>query len=222
MGDDFDHFAGRLGLQQAATAALRESVRLRATGTAVSAAAAAGPGQPRLHGRGGRAALPLIEAAQGGAFLLFTSHRALRAAAALLEDSCAARWPLLVQGTAPREQLLRTVPRQRQRRAARYRELLGRSGRAGAALRLVIIDKLPFASPEDPVVRARIEHLESQGLGAFRSYQLPEAVLALKQGVGRLIRSEADRGVVMLCDPRLHEPQLRPRVSVEPAAACAA
>jgi len=73
----------------------------------------------------------------------------------------------------------------------------------GVALRLVVIDKLPFASPEDPQVRARAQYLQSQGVNAFRDYQLPEAALALKQGVGRLIRSEEDRGVVMICDPRL-------------------
>ena len=73
----------------------------------------------------------------------------------------------------------------------------------GVALRLVVIDKLPFASPEDPQVRARSQYLQSQGINAFRDYQLPEAALALKQGVGRLIRSEEDRGVVMICDPRL-------------------
>ena len=75
----------------------------------------------------------------------------------------------------------------------------------GPALRLVLIDRLPFASPEDPVVRARIEHLQSQGASPFKDYQLPEAVLSLKQGVGRLIRSEEDRGVVVVCDPRLRE-----------------
>jgi len=73
----------------------------------------------------------------------------------------------------------------------------------GVALRLVVIDKLPFAPPDDPMVRARVQHLQSQGKNAFRDYQLPEAALALKQGVGRLVRSEEDRGVVMICDPRL-------------------
>jgi ATP-dependent DNA helicase DinG len=73
----------------------------------------------------------------------------------------------------------------------------------GDALRLVIIEKLPFASPDDALTRARIEHLKAQGGNAFREYQLPEAALALKQGVGRLIRSETDRGVVVICDPRL-------------------
>jgi len=112
-------------------------------------------------------------------------------------------WPLLVQGEAPREQLL-----------ARFRE----SGRAvllgtasfwegvdvqGSALRLVAIDKLPFASPDDPIVRARVQHLKSTGGQPFSDYQLPVAALALKQGVGRLIRSEEDHGVVAICDPRL-------------------
>jgi ATP-dependent DNA helicase DinG len=73
----------------------------------------------------------------------------------------------------------------------------------GSALRLVVIEKLPFASPDDPLVRARVEYLEASGRSAFREYQLPEAALALKQGVGRLIRSEEDYGVVAICDPRL-------------------
>ena len=147
---------------------------------------------------------PLLAASEGGAFLLFTSHRALRIAAGVLRETPSAEYgPLLVQNEAPREQLLR-----------RFRE----SGRAvllgtasfwegvdvqGDALRLVLIDKLPFAPPDDPQVRARAQFLRAQGINAFRDYQLPEAALALKQGVGRLIRSEEDRGVVMICDPRL-------------------
>ena len=126
-----------------------------------------------------------------------------------------------MQGTAPREQLLRRF------RASGRAVLLGSASFwegvdvQGDALRLVVIDKLPFASPEDPVVRARIEYLESQGVGAFRDYQLPEAVLALKQGVGRLIRSETDRGVVMLCDPRLQSRSYG-RVFLSSCLACAA
>jgi ATP-dependent DNA helicase DinG len=137
--------------------------------------------------------------------MLFTSHRALRHAAQRLAGALPAELPLLVQGTAPREQLLRRF------RASGRAVLLGTASFwegvdvQGPALRLVIIDKLPFASPEDPVVRARIEYLKTQGANAFKDYQLPEAVLALKQGVGRLIRSEADRGVVVICDPRMSE-----------------
>src|SRR5208282_5268335 len=148
---------------------------------------------------------PLIAASHGGAFLLFTSHRALRHAAQRLAQQLPPALLLLVQGSAPREQLLRRF------RASGCAVLLGTASFwegvdvQGAALRLVIIDKLPFASPDDPVVRARIEYLQSSGGNAFRDYQLPEAVLALKQGVGRLIRSERDHGVVVVCDPRLSE-----------------
>src|SRR5690606_26127141 len=142
-----------------------------------------------------------------GAFLLFTSHRALANAARRLR----ARWgsgpeatlQILVQGEGPREQLLRE-----------FREhgdavLLGTASFwegvdvPGDALRLVVIDRLPFASPEDPVLRARVRHVREQGGNPFNDLQVPEAALALKQGVGRLIRSESDRGVVAILDPRL-------------------
>jgi len=110
---------------------------------------------------------------------------------------------LYVQGEAPRERLLDDF------RADGNGVLLGTTSFwegvdvKGDALRLVIIEKLPFGSPEDPLVKARIEHLQMQGGNGFRDYQLPEAALALKQGVGRLIRSEDDFGVVAICDPRL-------------------
>ena len=151
------------------------------------------------------AAVPLIEASAGGCFVLFTSHRALQRAAGLLRARWAtlADFPLLVQGEAPREQLLR------QFRESGNAVLLGTASFwegvdvKGDALRLVIIEKLPFASPDDALTRARIEHLKASGGNPFREYQLPEAALALKQGVGRLIRSETDRGVIVICDPRI-------------------
>jgi ATP-dependent DNA helicase DinG len=108
-----------------------------------------------------------------------------------------------VQGEGPRERLLQEF------RADGNAVLLGTASFwegvdvKGEALRLVVIEKLPFASPEDPLVRARIEHLTASGGNAFRDYQLPEAALALKQGAGRLIRSEDDYGVVVICDPRM-------------------
>jgi ATP-dependent DNA helicase DinG len=108
-----------------------------------------------------------------------------------------------VQGEGPRERLLKEF------RADGNAVLFGTTSFwegvdvKGSALRLVVIEKLPFASPDDPLVRARVEHLETTGRSAFREYQLPEAALALKQGVGRLIRSEDDFGAVAICDPRL-------------------
>jgi ATP-dependent DNA helicase DinG len=146
-------------------------------------------------------AVPVIEASRGRAFLLFTSHRALQQAAALLRDTI--EYPLLIQGTAPRGILLDRF------RAAGDAVLLGTHSFwegvdvRGPALSCVIIDKLPFASPDDPVLRARIQLLRERGENAFADYQLPNAVIALKQGFGRLIRGDEDKGLVMLCDPRL-------------------
>ncbi|KRG44806.1 helicase [Stenotrophomonas panacihumi] len=143
---------------------------------------------------------PVLEASGGRAFVLFAAHRALREAAEALRDG---PWPLFVQGEAPRATLLQ-----------RFREsgngvLLGsasfREGVdvVGDALSVVVIDKLPFAAPDDPVYEARLDAIRREGGNPFRDEQLPQAVIALKQGVGRLIRSETDRGVLVLCDPRL-------------------
>ena len=163
------------------------------------------PTLPEPMSRGYNAALvdallPVLHASGGRAFVLFASHRALREAADALRDG---PWPLFVQGDAPRHVLLQ-----------RFREsgngvLLGaasfREGVdvVGEALSVVVIDKLPFAAPDDPVFEARLDAVRRAGGNPFCDEQLPQAVIALKQGAGRLIRSESDRGVLMLCDPRL-------------------
>ncbi len=147
------------------------------------------------------AALPVIYACGGRTFMLFTSHRALQEAAGILQAQL--EFPLLVQGSAPRNELLQ------QFRELGNAVLLGSSSFwegvdvRGDALSCVIIDKLPFSSPGDPVLQARLAAIRSQGKNPFRDYQLPNAVITLKQGAGRLIRDVSDRGVLMLCDPRL-------------------
>ena len=147
------------------------------------------------------AALPVLKASEGRAFLLFTTLRALRRAHQLLEGRF--DYPLLVQGIGSRSELLSRF------RALGNAVLLGSHSFwegvdvRGEALSLVVIDKLPFAPPDDPVLAARIEAIRSHEGNPFNELQLPQAVLQLKQGAGRLIRDETDRGVLMLCDPRL-------------------
>lgn len=152
------------------------------------------------------AALPLIEAAAGRTFLLCTTLRAVNRAAERLREEFEKRqlpFPLMVQGEAGRNELLDRF------RAAGNAVLIGSQSFwegvdvRGDALSLVIIDKLPFSPPDDPVLAARIEVMEKKGLNGFVHHQLPEAIITLKQGAGRLIRDETDRGVLMICDPRL-------------------
>ncbi len=161
------------------------------------------PNDPRYTRSCLEMALPVIEASKGRTFFLFTSHRALQEAAAFLAE----RLPylLLVQGQAPRARLLE------QFRSSGNAVLLGAASFwegidvQGEALSTVIIDKIPFANPNDPVLQARVTQMRAQGRDPFTELQIPQAVIALCQGVGRLIRAESDRGVLMLCDPRLQE-----------------
>jgi len=152
------------------------------------------------------AALPVIQAAGGRTFLLCTTIRAVNRAAERLREEFERRklpFPLMVQGEAGRTELLDRF------RAAGDAVLIGSQSFwegvdvRGDALSLVIIDKLPFSPPDDPVLAARIEALEKKGLNGFMHHQLPSAIINLKQGAGRLIRDEKDKGVLMICDPRL-------------------
>ena len=144
---------------------------------------------------------PVLEASGGRAFLLFTSHRALQRAAEWLREHV--DFQLFVQGEAPRSLLLE------QFRESGNGVLLGSASFwegvdvIGEALSLVVIDKLPFAAPDDPVMSARSDLLRSEGENPFMKFYLPQAVISLKQGAGRLIRDVRDRGVLVICDPRI-------------------
>lgn len=151
-------------------------------------------------------ALPVIEAAGGRTFFLCTTIRAVNKVAERLRTEFAERgwdFPLFVQGERGRTELLDAF------RNAGNAVLVGSQSFwegvdvRGEALSLVIIDKLPFAPPDDPVLAARIEVMEKQGMNGFMHHQLPEAIITLKQGAGRLIRDVEDRGVLMICDPRI-------------------
>jgi ATP-dependent DNA helicase DinG len=201
IGDDFSHFSRQLGIEDA------ESHRWDSPFDYANQAlwyVPKGIPDPRNEGftqSVAELAESVIEASSGRTFLLFTSHRALRLAADYLEDKIA--YPMLVQGAAPRSELLEEFAR------LGNAVLLGTSSFwegvdvRGEALSCVIIDKLPFASPGDPVLQARIDAMRKNGDNPFMEYQVPQAVIALKQGAGRLIRDVSDRGVLVLCDPRL-------------------
>jgi ATP-dependent DNA helicase DinG len=147
-----------------------------------------------------RAILPIVEWLEGKTFILFTSYRAMHEAREILQTM---DFQLYVQGDAPKQQLVD------QFKKSNKAILLGTSSFwegvdvKGQALSCVVIDKLPFASPGDPVLQTRINSMQQQGLNAFYQYQLPQAAMALKQGVGRLIRDIDDYGILVIADPRL-------------------
>ncbi|UXC37508.1 ATP-dependent DNA helicase [Cupriavidus gilardii] len=205
---NFAHYAAQLGLDKDRSLSLPSPFDYGEQGLLYVPRDLPAPQSPQFTDAVVAAALPLIEAAGGRTFLLCTTLRAVQRASDLLYEAFAERGlqlPILVQGQASRTELL-----------DRFREL----GNAvlvgsqsfwegvdvrGEALSLVVIDKLPFAPPDDPVLSARMEALQKKGLSPFAVHQLPHAVITLKQGAGRLIRSETDRGVLVICDTRLVE-----------------
>src|SRR5207302_3045061 len=202
VGADFGHFTRELGVPEATTRRWESPFRFAEQALVyLPPGLPPDPNDPAFTDAVVEAAYPVLEASGGRAFLLFTTLRALRRAHELLRGRI--DYPLLVQGTGSRSELL-----------ARFRSLgnavlLGSASFwegvdvRGEALSVVVIDKLPFAPPDDPVLAARIESIRAQGGNPFTELQLPQAVLQLKQGAGRLIRDETDRGILMLCDPRL-------------------
>ncbi len=206
VSGNFDHYLGELGLEESATACWESPFDYANNALLYLPKALPDPNSREHTEAVVEAALPAIRASGGRAFLLFTTLRAMRYAHELLQERLKKEdlaFPLLVQGEGSRTELL-----------DRFRKL----GNAvlvasssfwegvdvrGEALSLVVIDKLPFAPPGDPVLEARLDRISRSGRNAFMEYQLPQTAIALKQGAGRLIRDETDRGVLMICDPRL-------------------
>ncbi len=204
IGEDFSHFAERIGMGEARTLRIGSPFDYASQARIFLPPRMPQPQDPGFAARFIDACAPLLEAGGGRAFLLYTSYRGLsegvRAMQARFPDP---PFPILVQGEAPREALLN-----------RFRELgnavLLATGSfwegvdvKGDALSIVAIDKLPFASPDDPLLKARLEGIRRRGGNPFIEYQLPQAVLALKQGAGRLIRDFDDFGVILIGDPRI-------------------
>jgi ATP-dependent DNA helicase DinG len=201
VGGRFDHFRARMGLDEAEELQVDSPFDYAANALLYLPQGMPSPSAPGYTEAVVAAAEPVRAAAGGRAFMLFTSHRALSQAAERMRARGAHQ--IFVQGEAPKRELIEGF------RSTDNAVLLGTSSFwegvdvPGQDLSCVIIDKLPFASPGDPVVEARLDALRQAGGSPFAEYQLPQAVIALKQGAGRLIRGTSDRGVLMLCDPRL-------------------
>ncbi|MBT8077061.1 MAG: ATP-dependent DNA helicase [Gammaproteobacteria bacterium] len=205
IGDDFSHFTTRMGIGSATTLTFPSPYDLARTGIVWTPGGMPQPSDPEHTPAMMEAVLPLTKISRGGIFCLFTSHRALAAARKWCKSArrrLAGR-PLLVQGDAPRDDLLRRFRRHGNAVLLGTGTFWEGVDVRGEALTVVAIDKLPFASPADPLMMARLEYIRRQGGNGFAEHQLPQAALALKQGAGRLLRDEKDYGVVVLCDPRV-------------------
>jgi ATP-dependent DNA helicase DinG len=205
IGDDFSHFGTRMGLAGVSGLTFPSPYRVEDNGLIFLPPDLPQPSDPSHTDAMLENVTPLLNMMSGGMFCLFTSHRALNNAKKWFKSnkSVLGKRKLLAQGDSPRDDLLR-----------RFREygdavLLGTGSFwegvdvRGPALSVVAIDKLPFASPADPLMMARLEFIRRDGGNGFMDHQLPLAALSLKQGAGRLLRDETDFGVVVLCDPRI-------------------
>jgi ATP-dependent DNA helicase DinG len=203
---DFSHFTERLGLQNAETVRMESPFDYAKQAMLFVPQSLPAPQSSEFLPAFVEQLMPLIQASQGGALVLCTTLRAVERVAALLADAydrVGLSWPIMRQGNGTRRDLLERF------RTLDHAVLVGSASFwegidvAGDRLTLVAIDKLPFAPPDDPVLEARLRACRSRGGNPFMEYQLPEAAIALKQGAGRLIRSETDWGVLMVGDTRL-------------------
>jgi ATP-dependent DNA helicase DinG len=205
IGEDFSHFVSRMGLSGVDGLTFPSPYDVQENGLVYLPPDLPEPSDPLHTGAVLESVTPLLKMTAGGMFCLFTSHRALNNAKKWfrLHKKILGGRKLLVQGSAPRDDLLRRF------REAGDAVLLGTGSFwegvdvRGQALTIVAIDKLPFGSPADPLMMARLEFIRREGGNGFSQHQLPQAVLAMKQGAGRLLRDQEDYGVIVLCDPRI-------------------
>jgi len=203
---DFGHYCAEMGLLGAESACWDSPFDYGSQAVLYAPQGLPEPNSPGFIEAVANAAFPVVKASGGRAFFLCTSLRAMRRMHELLQDRLEAAgldYPLLLQGEGSKNELLERFRRLGNAILVGSQSFWEGVDVRGEALSLVVIDKLPFAPPDDPVLSARIERMNREGRNAFMEYQLPRAVINVKQGAGRLIRDETDRGVLMICDPRL-------------------
>ncbi|MGQ0443237.1 MAG: ATP-dependent DNA helicase [Methylophilaceae bacterium] len=203
---DFSHYQTQMGLQAAESIYLQSPFDYDKQALLYAPVNMPDPNSAVYSAAVAAASLPVIQASCGRAFVLCTSLKAMREIHALLKDAFATdglEYPLLLQGESTRTELLERFRTHGNAVLVGSQSFWEGVDVRGEALSVVIIDKLPFAPPDDPVLSARIDKMNAEGKNAFMEYQLPYSVITLKQGAGRLIRDETDRGVLMICDPRL-------------------
>jgi len=206
VGSNFSHYCGELGLAEADTAVWGSPFDYEKNALLYAPREMPDPNSAMYQEAVAEAAWPAIRASGGRAFVLCTSLRAMRRIRELLQEKLAGEGldlPLLMQGEGSRTELLERFRFLGNAILVASQSFWEGVDVRGEALSLVVIDKLPFAPPDDPVLSARIDRLRAAGRNPFMEYQLPRAVISMKQGSGRLIRDEDDRGVLMICDPRL-------------------
>ena len=197
----FDYLRGRLGIRRAHETRLESEFDYRRQAILYLPKKMPDPRSPEFVGAAGREVVEILKRTDGRAFVLFTSYNNLRQ----VHEFASTRvpYPMLVQGSAPRSALLRDFKKTPNAVLFATSSFWQGVDVVGESLSCVIIDKLPFASPGDPITSARIEAINNDGGNAFGEYQIPLAILALQQGLGRLIRHRQDRGVLAVLDPRL-------------------
>ena len=203
---DFSHYQAQMGLIDAKTAFWESPFNYQEQALLYVPPDMPDPNSSSYTACVVAAALPVLQASGGRAFVLSTSLRAMREIHALLKEAFSENGiesPLLLQGESSRTELLDRFRKLGNAVLVGSQSFWEGVDVRGEALSVVIIDKLPFAPPDDPVLSARVDKMNAEGKNAFMEYQLPYSVITLKQGAGRLIRDENDRGVLMICDPRL-------------------
>ena len=206
IDNDFTHYVKQLGLEKAKTKNWKSPYNYSDNARLFLPRGLPDPNFPDYTKKVVDAALPLIVASEGRTFFLFTSNRAMFEAEKIIREKMEQLnfdSSILVQGHQPKSIILNRFTQEKNALLLGTMSFWEGVDVRGQSLSLVIIDRLPFGPPDDPVLQARIKKMKKEGLNPFLEYQLPKTILTLKQGSGRLIRDDNDRGVLMICDPRL-------------------